>query len=113
MSPMDFASGKNYPSESDWDRYLETHYHAGTKFLKRDDDFLSYVEDDNEVYINDCIAEDPINAICLWSQINEVAGERPIRFKVHTANYKLLQTAIKLGFEIIGFDSVQYELRRK
>ena len=112
IAPLDFQANGNWPSTSDWDSYFSRYYNDNTKFLSKGDDFMSYEDKGEEVYIQDCIADNTINALRLWTEINEIAGERPIKFCVHAVNWKLLQTAIRLGFDIESWDGKQFSLKR-
>ena len=109
MSPMDFAN-KNWPRAEDWDRYFDEY--SNVKFISKGDDFLAYT-DGVEVFVKDFISDDTVNSIRLWKELEKISKGKTVKAKIHAVNYKLLQTAIRLGFSIESFDGTQYQVKRE
>lgn len=104
MSPINFSSGNGWPTEQAWDNYLN----QNLQFLNHSGDFISYTENADEVFIKDFISDNTENSVALWRELLRLSEGRRIAGKIHTANYKLLETAIRIGFKITDFDGVQY-----
>jgi len=113
MSPIDFGSGAYWPTERDWDNYFNREYSGNVQFINISGDFISYEDRGSEVFIKDFVSDNIKNSIRLWYQLEDVADGRTIKGKIHTANYKLLNTAIRVGFKIVSFDGLQYLVERK
>jgi hypothetical protein len=109
MSPMDFASNGNWPQESDWDRYFNDY---DVQYLNHSGDFIAYEDKGDEIFVRDFISDNPENSLHLWSELNKLAQGKKLKGMIHTANYKLLNTALKSGFEIKAFNGIQYLVER-
>jgi len=114
MSPHEFQTTGNWPSNEDWSRYLDKHYSDQTKWLVNGKDFLSFDETSEALVVKDFIAS-PKNAYKFVLELLDKAYllGKPVRGWIHISNYGLINAAIwRFDFKIIGFNGNQLLLER-